>query len=214
MLTSKSFALILVVLIFAGGSRAAHAQAAWMLSLTNPNASVVAGTSGSVVCSGIIQNTDPFQTLNLFGDALTTGNWDSSLTVSEDPVWLAFLGGGGSLGPGASYNGPLFDVAYLDTTPAASAPPYDGMIRIDTDGSPPSDSAGFTLSVSGQVVPEGNSLALIAAPLLVWLLVMRRRTAPRHRLANQEGECGVKDDHGAERALAAGGASEVGNHRA
>src|SRR5579872_2827136 len=140
----------------------ARAQALWTLTLDNPDQTVVAGTAGTLVFTGSIQNTDPAQALNLLGDAFTTGVWDVTLTLMEDPAFTAFLTSPGAVDAGMSYTGPLFDLTYTASTPPATAPPYDGSFRVDTDGTPNSLAAAFTLAVQpagGGAVPEPGTLA-------------------------------------------------------
>jgi hypothetical protein len=138
------------------------AQVLWNMSLDSPDPIVAAGTTGMIVFTGAIQNTDASQTLTLSGDAFSTGLWDSTLTLAEDPAFIAFLNGPRTIAAGMSYTGALFDLNYSASTPSAILPPYDGSFRVDTDGSPNSLAAPFTLKVTPQANPEPGNLTLLA----------------------------------------------------
>jgi hypothetical protein len=167
MLHTKSIAAAaLAALFIALGRTSVQAQALWSLSLDDPNQAVQAGTAGTIIFTGAIDNLDSSLVLNFFGDSISTGNWDPTLNVVEDPSFLSFLNSPGFLDPGTSYVGALIDLSYTSLTPPAFAPPYDGTFQVNTDGIYSSLSVPFTLSVEPQVggsTPEPGSLALIAS---------------------------------------------------
>ncbi len=135
----------------------ATAQALWSLSLNQPDWSVQAGTADTLTFTGVIANTDTSQTLDLEGDAFTTGVFDSSLSLEDAPDFDAFLNNTGSLGPGQEYSGALFTLTTAANTPEAESPPYDGTFVVMTDGAPPSLSAPFTLTVQGTSSGSGGN---------------------------------------------------------
>ncbi len=126
-------------------------QTLWNLTLNNPNQTVKWGTAGTAVFTGTIQNTDSSQMLTLNGDVLTTGVWDSMLTLTEDPAFTAFRNSVGALAAGNSYTGPLFDVTYTVNAPLRMS--YDGAMRIDASGNPSSLLVPFTLSIIPNTIP-------------------------------------------------------------
>ncbi|CCW35940.1 hypothetical protein CTKA_01961 [Chthonomonas calidirosea] len=173
-----------VVILLAPLAQKAEAQnAIWSLVLTNPNQTVVAGTSGTVVYSGTITNLDSTNVLNLSGDSFSTGTWDPSLSVTEDPAFFNFLLNTGSLNPGDSYSGALLDVTYTSSTPAtAMNNPYAGTFTISTDGNPNDQTQNFTLNVKPNAsTPEASSFWGLAGLVTVCGCIGLRRQ--RRRIA-------------------------------
>lgn len=165
-----------LILLGPPAQKAKAQNALWSFTLTNPNQTVVAGTSGTVVYSGTITNNDTSNVLNINGDSFSTGTWDASLSLSEDPAFVNFLLNTGSLNPGQSYTGALFDVTYLTSTPATTNNPYNGAFEIDTDGNPNSIQQGFSLHVSPNAsTPEASSFWGMVGLLIVCAYVGVRR---------------------------------------
>lgn len=131
-------------------------NALWSLTLANPIQSVLQGSSGTTVYNGTITNTDTASVLNLSGDSFSTGTWDPTLSISEDPSFTNFLLNTGFLNPGNSYSGALFDISYTSATPANN---YTGSFSVNTDGSPNTLTSNFGFNVQPNAsTPEAGTL--------------------------------------------------------
>lgn len=158
----------------------AQAQVLWSLTLDNPNQSFTMGTAGTLIFTGTIRNNGSRGDLNLFGDSLTTGSWNSSLTLLESTSFLDFLNNNGTLASGQSYAGALFTAVYTAATPAAVTPPYNASFFVATDGLPSSLGASVTIralpSVVGGSAPEPSSLCyLLLTGGAAGTLLLRKR---------------------------------------